>query len=348
MSKLATIAKILALESIPDADRIDRATVLGWSVIVRKGLHKVGDLVVMVFPDTLVPKQYLDPTYEGDEKVRLKTIKMKGQYSAGLVLPVSEVYAAAQRKDLPSKVWNEGDDVTELLGVEKYETPVPASIGGDALGVFPTALVSKTDEDNYRTNPKAIEELGEERFKDASFVATLKCDGSSGTFFLKEGLFRVCSRNLELRETEGNAFWQVARNYRLEEVMHEQDVEYAIQGEVCGPGIQGNPMKLKSLSLFVFLIKDLTSDKWLPWEDTVEFCNTHSIPLVEELFKIAHYHDLPRWDELQAIANNTKYDNGKTNAEGLVLRTTTPIHSKVLGKAWWSVKIMNEPYDVKK
>jgi len=161
-------------------------------------------------------------------------------------------------------------------------------------------------------------------------------------------LFRVCSRNLELRETEGNAFWQVARKYRLEEVMREQDVEYAIQGEVCGPGIQGNPMKLKSLSLFVFLIKDLSTDKWLPWEDTVEFCNAHNIPLVEELFKIAHYHDLPRWDELQAIANNTKYDNGKTNAEGLVLRTTTPMHSKVLGKAWWSLKIMNEPYDVKK
>jgi len=340
MSKLATIAKILALEAIPDADRIDRATVLGWSVIVRKGLHKVGDLVVMVFPDTLVPKKYLDPSYEGDEKMRLKTVKMKGQYSAGLVIPISEC--------LPDCEYNEGDDVTELIGVEKYETPVPASIGGDALGVFPTALVSKTDEDNYRTNPKAIEELGEERFKDASFVATLKCDGSSGTFFLKEGLFRVCSRNLELRETEGNAFWQVARKYRLEEVMREQDVEYAIQGEVCGPGIQGNPMKLKSLSLFVFLIKDLTSDKWLPWEDTVEFCNTHNIPLVEELFKIAHYHDLPRLDELQAIANNTKYDNGKTNAEGLVLRTTTPIHSKVLGKAWWSVKIMNEPYDVKK
>jgi RNA ligase (TIGR02306 family) len=338
MSKLATIAKIRALEPIPDADRIERATVLGWSVIVRKGLHEVGDLVVMIFPDTLVPKKYLDPSYVGDEKVRLKTVKMKGQYSAGLVIPLAD-WAT------PHGEYGEGDDVAELLGVEKYETPTPA---GDALELFPTAIVSKTDEDNYRTNPSAIEELGEERFKDASFVATLKCDGSSGTFFLKEGLFRVCSRNLELRETEGNAFWQAARKYRLEEVMREQGVEYAIQGEVCGPGIQGNPMKLKSLSLFVFLIKDLSSARWLPWEDTVEFCNTHNIPLVEELFRIAHYHDMPRWDELQAVANNTKYDNGKTNAEGIVLRTTTPIHSKVLGKAWWSVKIMNEPYDTKK
>lgn len=341
MSKLATITRILALEAIPDADRIERATVLGWSVVVRKGLHEVGDLVVMIFPDTLVPKKYLDPNYEGTEKVRLKTVKMKGQYSAGLVIPLAD-WAT------PPGEYNEGDDVSELLGVEKYETPIPASIGGDALGLFPTALVSKTDEENYRTNPGAFDELSEERFKDAQFVGTLKCDGSSGTFILKDDVFRVCSRNLELRETEGNAFWQVARKYRLEETMRAQGVEYAIQGEVCGPGIQGNPMKLKELSLFVFLVKDLSSGKWLPWEDTVEFCGTHGIPVADVVLYVPSVRDMPSKEKLQEIANNIKYDEGKTNAEGIVLRTTTPIHSSVLGKAWWSVKIMNEPYDTKK
>jgi RNA ligase (TIGR02306 family) len=338
MSKLATITRILALEAIPDADRIERATVLGWSVVVRKGLHEVGDLVVMIFPDTLVPKKYLDPGYEGAEKVRLKTIKMKGQYSAGLVIPL------ADWDTLPGE-YNEGDDVAELLGVEKYETPAPT---GDALELFPTALVSKTDEENYRTNPGAFDELSEERFKDAQFVGTLKCDGSSGTFILKDCVFRVCSRNLELRETEGNAFWQVARKYRLEETMRAQSVEYAIQGEVCGPGIQGNPMKLKELSLFVFLVKDLSSGKWLPWEDAVEFCCTHGIPVADVVLYVPSVKDMPSKEKLQEIANNIKYDEGKTNAEGIVLRTTTPIHSSVLGKAWWSVKIMNEPYDTKK
>ena len=352
MEKYAVITKILNLEPIPDADRIERATVLGWQVVVMKGLHKIGDLVAMIFPDTLIPKKLLDVTYEGPDKIRLKTIKLKGQYSAGLIVPLSE---------LPEGEYTEGMEVSQILGVEKYVAPISPQLAGVAAGAFPVHLVSKTDEANYRSEVGAIVELqNDPAFADAQFVATLKCDGSSGTFLYTtdgaeaEPRFRACSRNLELKDVDGNSFWEIAKKYNLKDAMQEyiKATGYigglAVQGELCGPGIQGNPMKLTEHKLFVFLMRDTQSRQWLTWDETVDFCKKYEIPYVQELQRWNTRAALPSFQELQKLANDTKYANGTTNAEGIVLRTVTPIPSNALQKSWWSLKIMNEPYDMKK
>ncbi len=339
MEKLAVVAKILELTPIEGADRIETATVLGWQVVTQKYLYSVGDLAVIIFPDTLVPKKFLDGSYQGNEKVRLKTVKLRGQYSAGLLLPMSIV----------GKSFEEGDEVSELLGVEKWVAPVSTSIGGDIAGNFLTSFISKTDEYNIRSEPKALQEVhSKPAFKDTDFVATLKCDGTSGTFIAHESTFRVCSRHLELRETAGNVFWQMARKYGLPEKLKTFGDNVAIQGEVCGPGIQGNPMNLKEVTFFAFLMKDLRTHKWLSWDNLVSFCNANDIPYVEELHRFPANEETLRIDRLQELANNAKYDNGKRNAEGIVIRPVTPISSAVLQKAWWSLKVMNQPYDMKK
>ena len=349
MEKLAVIAKVLELTPIEGADRIERATVLGWHVVVRKGLHKVGNLVAMIFPDSYAPKQFIDENYVGEEKVRIKTVKMRGQYSAGLILPVSEVYAAAERKGLPSKVWEQDEEVSALLDVEKWVAPVSASLGGETKGDFPTNILRKTDEYNFRSEPQALEEAWtSDKFTNALFVATLKCDGSSGTFIYKDGEFRVCGRNKEFIENEGNSFWKIAKKYKIEEMLKAAPVEMAIQGEACGPGIQKNPLKLDELTFLVFQIRDVTNHKWFDWDQVKQICTTHGIPHVPEVSRFVMRNNAPSIEDLQEMANNAKYDHGRANAEGIVIRPVTPIRSVVLQQDWWSLKVMNQPYDAKK
>lgn len=341
--KLTQITKILEISPIQGADRIEKAKVLGWDVVVRKGLHKVGDTVIFVFPDTNIPKKYLDESYDGDEKVRLKTVKMKGQYSAGLILPLSLLPVDTIRED--------GMDVSQLLDIEKWEMPIPVQLSGVVLGGF-TSLVSKTDEDNYRSNPEAIKELEEDRFKGQEFYLTLKCDGTSATYILdpNDDIFRVFSRNLELKNTETNTHWRIALHYNIEKVLRECGKHYAIQGEIAGESIQGNPMKLVGQHLFVFLIKDLDCNQWLSWDETCKFCDDNGLLHVPQYGRFL-LDDMPSLESLQVLANNAKYKvtNGSdVPAEGLVLRPVKPISSNILGKSWWSVKIISEPYDSKK
>jgi len=350
MEKLAAIAKVLELAPIEGADRIERATVLGWHTVVKKGLHKVGDLVVMIFPDSYAPKRYVDDSYAGEEKTRIKTLKMRGQYSAGLVLPLYELtQAALTSADIPPETWEEGMEVSVWLGVEKWVAPVSASVGGETKGDFPTNILRKTDEHNFRSEPQALEEARtSEKFADVEFVATLKCDGSSGTFILKNGEFRVCGRNKEFVETESNSFWKIAKKYKIEEMLRAAPVEMALQGEACGPGIQKNPLKLDELTFLVFQIRDVTNHKWFTWDQVKKICETHGIPHVPEVTRFKFSGESPSIDELQELANNAKYDNGRANAEGIVIRPVVPVKSTVLQQDCWSLKVMNQPYDTKK
>jgi RNA ligase (TIGR02306 family) len=105
---LASIQKVLKLTPIEGADLIETATVLGWNIVVKKGEYKEGDLCAYIQIDTVVPEL---PEYEflRERKFRVRTIKLRKQISQGLIVP------------LPKGRWNEGDDITEVLGVKKYE-----------------------------------------------------------------------------------------------------------------------------------------------------------------------------------------------------------------------------------
>lgn len=340
MTKLAQITKILSLSPIEGADKIETATVLSWEIVVRKGLYTVGDLVIFVAPDTIIPKRFLDESYTGDETVRLKTVRLRGQYSAGVILPIREFLKGDFEDD---------DDVTETLGVRKYEKPIAACLAGVCKGNFPTHIVPKTDEDNYKSYPRAIDELKTEGFADEHVVALIKADGSSGTFFVEPETqeFEACSRNLRLKESEGNAFWKIARKYNIEEIIRKSGANLAIQGEIVGGKIQNNPMGLSDIEIRVFLIKNLDTHTWFSWDETAQFCLENDLPHVDEVGRWKASDVPEKIRDIQELSNNLKYPTNGKPAEGIVLRTNKPMQSYALKKWWWSVKVLSEPYDFK-
>lgn len=232
-----------------------------------------------------------------------------------------------------------GTDISSIINVLKYEKPIPAHLAGQVAGDFPTHLVSKTDEDNLKSNIEVLDELK----SCDTIVITEKCDGTSATFIKElDGTFRVCSRNLELKDTESNVHWQMARKYDLYNLL---DNGMVIAGEIVGNGIQGNPMKLKDVELFVFNIKNLNDNLYLSYDDMCLKLIHTNLSMVKVITKITN-NDIKdiTLDYLQKLANEQKY--GNFPAEGIVIRgykNNKTVYSQKLQKML-SVKIINQNY----
>lgn len=334
--KLTSIETISEISPIENADRIEKVTILGWSCIVRKGLYSVGDTVIFVFPDTLVPKRFLDNSYEGKDRVRLRTVKMRGHFSAGLVLPLS-VLDGSINVSL-------GDDVADHLNITKYEAPVDVTIEGDSVGSFPSFIISKTDEDNARSNPEAIKEL--ESCYMGNLVLTTKWDGRSSTYIWTDGKLRCCSRSLEKKEGECIE-WRMARKYELQEKFSNMEGNWAIQSEACGIRVQKNLMGLKENEIRVFHVKNLDTGEFFTPYKVEEFCNTYNLPYVGIISEIDKSEFLRSFQDgsLQSLVDSITYPNGYP-AEGVVFKTVYPFYSSVLGKPW-SVKLISQVFDSK-
>jgi RNA ligase (TIGR02306 family) len=97
------------------------------------------------------------------------------------------------------------------------------------------------------------------------FEITEKCEGSSMTVYLIHGEFGVCSRNMDLKETEGNSFWATARADDIEAKMRAVDEhwDFAIQGELIGPNIQGNIYGLSKPEFRVFDVYNIQSGEYM-------------------------------------------------------------------------------------
>ena len=109
---LAHIEEIMSLSPIEGADRIEVAQVLGWKVVVKKGEFQVGEKVVYIEIDSRVPASNPYFSFLQDRKYKVKTIKLRGQISQGLIVPMDV---------LPRADYNIGDDVTDVLGITKIE-----------------------------------------------------------------------------------------------------------------------------------------------------------------------------------------------------------------------------------
>ena len=259
MRKLATIEEVQSLEPIPDADRIELAKIRGWNVVVQKGLYEVGDRVVYFEIDSMLDIEMPQFQFLSERGVRtdadgfkghvVKTMRLRGQYSQGLAIPISEF-------DLSGPV---GGDVTDLLGVRKWEPPIPASLSGRVRGRLPS-WVHKTDSERIQNC--------EYLFPLENVVATEKIDGSSATYSLhQEEGFHVCSRNLSLYRTEGNTFWNMADRLDIEKVLHgylkdSNALTVTVQGELFGEGIQSNRLGVKGhrFAAFNFEVDGIPQD----------------------------------------------------------------------------------------
>lgn len=260
MRKMATIRKIDDINPIEGADAIEVATVGGWKVVVKKGEYKAGDLAVYCEIDSWIPSTvapfltkagHFPKVYEGVEGERLKTVKLRGQLSQGLLLNLDNVIPETHS-------FAEGDDVSEYLNIRKWEPVIPAQLAGQVKGNFPS-LIPKTDQERVQNLVKELEGIG-----DMEFEITEKLEGSSMTCYLIDGEFGVCSRNMDLKRDENNSFWATAIREDIEAKMRALgDGEWAIQGELIGPGIQGNIYKLSKTEYHVYDVYNVLAGDYL-------------------------------------------------------------------------------------
>jgi RNA ligase (TIGR02306 family) len=321
MRKLASIRVINEISEIPNSDKIEVATVDGWKVVVAKDVgHKVGDTVIYCEIDSFLPIreefEFLrKSSYKkmGDkEGFRLKTIKLRGQVSQGLILPLDVLLRSGVSAD---DVY-EGLDVTTNLDIQKYEPPIPAQLSGKVKGVFPS-FIPKTDEERIQNHTDNYNNWLTQSHH--QFYVTEKLDGSSSTFYHNNGEFGVCSRNLELSETEDNSFWKVARKLDLENKMKSLGMNIALQGELIGEGIQGNPYKIKGQTVKFYTGFDIETYNRIPLNQFQSLLNDlglSMVPLLESPFNLPN-----TISEMVEYADGKSVLNEQTNREGVVVRS---------------------------
>jgi RNA ligase (TIGR02306 family) len=331
--KLASIRIISDIQPIEGADMIELAIVDGWKVVVAKNVnHKVGDLVVYCEIDSFLPikeefeflrKGSYKKMVDGTEGFRLRTIKLRGQVSQGLILPIHTLPLL--------EMVHEGQDVTEMLGIVKYEPPIPAELAGKVKGLFPSFL-RKTDEERIQNLSGEIE-----NWKDKTFYVTEKLDGSSATFYYKDGEFGVCSRNLELLETEDNTFWKFARQVDLENKMRDFDINISLQGELIGEGIQGNPYKIKGQTVRFFNLFDIDLQEYHSLSMFKGVCNRFGVDMVPILNE--HFEMFNTVEDILEYAEGKSVLNPNFDREGVVIRS---LDRKISFKAISNKFLLNE------
>lgn len=326
--KLVSIRTITDVKPIPDADRIEVATVdHGWKVVVRKGEFEIGSQAVYFEIDSWIPSSLYEfnnttpKLYEGILGNRLRTVKLRKQVSQGLILPIDSLPAVAEF------VANASGDITdadlsELLGVVKYEPPAALSLGGEPAGNFPF-FISKTDQERAQT-------LYNELFVDrpnATYEVTMKLDGSSftGYYFAQPGeepAIGCCSRNLEYKINDtnltNNAFISEFVNTNLNTALEKLGRNIAVQAELMGPKIQGNREGFPHQTIFVFDIWDIDNQVYFKSYERYEILdklreygfNAQHVPILHKNFIF----NFKTMDELIAFADgpsvNHKYREG--------------------------------------
>lgn len=266
---MAWVAKIDTVEKHPDADSLDICTVGGWRCISKINEFKSGDLAVYLSIDSWVPTELASFLSKGKEPrefngvkgERLRTVKLRGQVSQGLLLPIS-ILDVVTDTGAYQGVWEDGWDVTERLNIQKWERPMNAQLAGQARGSFPSFL-QKTDQERIQNLKKELQDWIANEY---TWEVTEKLEGSSMTVYFRDGEIGVCSRNLDLKindENKDNAFIKTAFKSGIVNSLKLLGKNLAVQGELIGPGIQGNIYGLQELEFHVFDIFDIDQFRYL-------------------------------------------------------------------------------------
>ncbi len=286
--KLASIQKVVSVSPHTNADSLELVQVQGWQMCAKKGEFHPGDFCVYVEIDSIMPDR---PEFEflRTKNFRIKTVKLRGELSQGIcfptsILPMAELVVRDDGSADYNYIFQEGEDMTQLLGVVKYEKAVHASLSGIAKGSFPS-WAPKTDEERVQNLAGLLS-----RWVGTKCYLTEKLEGSSASFYLKGGVFGVCSRNLDLMESDTNAFWKLARQEKIQERL-EEFVQYnpfeiknvMIQGELIGEKIEENHYGLTGHHFRAFNVFDIDKQIFLGyWEflSAVALMGLQTVPVL--------------------------------------------------------------------
>lgn len=354
--KLATVQKIIDIQPIENADRIELATVLGWQVVIKKGEFKVGDLCVYIEIDSIVPDiPYFE--FMRERKFRVRTIKLRKQISQGLIVKIEDLLI-----DIGSL---ENADVTHILHIKKYD-PEKAieekmiknrKIKNPILRYlyrfkivrffikptirrfsFPSHLIPKTDEERIQNMPRILNAI-----RYTPLYITEKLDGQSATYILYKNKFIVCSRNMNLPKHNSN-WWKIAEQFdiknKLKELKKKYKKDFAIQGEIIGEGIQGNKYKIKGLDFYVFNIYVINDKKYLSYElfilTNIEI-GIKPVPILNPHFIL----DNMNINDLVELSKGKSCLNKDIKREGIIIRNTDMYKNKI------SFKVVNPEFLLK-
>ena len=342
--KLASIQRVWKVEPIDGADRIELAYVLGWQCVVNKGQFKPMDLAVYFEIDSFLP---IRPEFEFlrassykktdimGEGFRLRTLKFRGQISQGLLLPINEF------PELPSDI-ELGTDVTEILGIRKWEIEEKVTAGGTVIGALPID-VPHTDETRVQAEPDLIKD-----FANLEYYITTKMDGSSHSVSIDQEGFHVTGHNYEYQDDGKSAFYDLVKRENIEDKMRKYFEEnnlylLTIQGELCAPGIQKNRLKLTRPEWYVFTVRVNGERVGLcKMQDICDALGLTMVPVEEVGMDLSSKY--PTVEALLQRADGDYPRGGKK--EGIVIRPTEPVFNERIG-ANLSMKVVNNKYLLK-
>lgn len=363
MRKLVTIRKISNIFPIEGADRIECATVDGWNVVIKKDEFKCGDCVLYFEIDSWVPTTIApflskkEPhVFNGILGERLRTVRLRGQISQGLIMPVETLNGKAPDKIIARPNKYIGTDVSEYLGVIKWERPEVEETYKDCTGTRSSVGKSPFPDDIMKTDQERVQNLSKVFDTDLqglelrdTFEITEKLDGTSCTFCLRDnGKFDVCSRNFKLHHDGGNSIYgEIARRYDLKNRLRAYTFfdkvksffelnslikpafynglyNLAFQGEIVGPKIQGNKYKLDEIEFFVYDIFDVRNQKYLTPKQVRTLCDVVGLKHVPVIEKNANLCELSI-ETIVKLADGTTQIGGnpKQQREGLVFKRNT-------------------------
>lgn len=305
MRKLATIATIDAISHHTNADQLELATVRGWVTVVKKGEYKVGDKCIYVEIDSVLPDKK-EFEFLRDRGFRVKTIKLRGELSQGIVFPLSII----------SGDFCVGDDVTDVLGVKLCSDDVSYD-DASIVGSFPD-FINKTGCERIQNHLYILN-----KYINNEWVATEKLDGSSLTVYCLNGELHVCSRNYELNNIEGSMYWDAVKDSCIDESIEG----YALQGELIGVKVNGNRYNLSNRKLYIFDVFDIKNQCYLDFDDYRKFCSWRGIDTVPVIRYKEKIHS--RMSDILTNANSMMSDiltdangrsaiNDRVDREGLV------------------------------
>ena len=269
MRKLASIRHIGTIEPIEQADRIEVATVDGWRVVVGKNQFKPGQKIVFFETDSLLPTSNLafesfakrgTVDFAGIQGHVLRTVKLKGVYSQGLIMGLEEL---GLDPDMAP-----GTDVSQQLGVVKYEAPV--AVGSKIIGSFDSAFAPKTDAPRLQNLAGYWEEI-----QQLAWIPSVKVDGASHTLVRdRDNQLKLFTRNRQI-VLDGPEYEAISETGIPESLVCGQ----AVQFELCGPKIQSNRLKLKRLTPFVFAV--WFNHQPVEWSDWPKAARQASVPQLD-------------------------------------------------------------------
>ena len=334
MRKLVTIQKVKNILPIENSDFIELVEIMGWKCVVKKGEFNIGDFGIYFEVDSFLPitekfeflrnNSYTKNEIMG-EGFRIKTAKLRGKVSQGLFLPLKDFPECGQLA--------EGTEITELLGVKKWQMPEVEGAAGIEIGDKPYGIPT-TDEIRAQSDQKLIDDL-----TDKSYYITTKMDGTSCTIYFNNGQAGVCGRNKEYKETDTSSYWKLANMYKIPEKLTELGKNIALQGEFCGEKIQKNRLKLQKPKFFIFNVYDIdtaTYYNYKDFKDIISHLGLEAVPIEEEGENFNY-----SLDELLEKAKG-KYPSG-LDKEGIVIRSQSITED---GK-FLSFKVINNDFLLK-